>query len=337
MRIRDRWLLYVQVACLLGTGLICRPSAPAAGGADEEQVYTALLTRETEDALEKRLQFLKKSQNADGTWGASGTYVIASTSLAVIAFMMKGYFPDEKPYGEVLTKGVDALLRESRGSGYMGRVMYEHGLATLALSELWGHTSRDDQVRSALKRAVKIIIGSQSDVGGWRYQPSPAAGADVSVTAMQTVALASAREAGIMVPDKVIDRAILYVEMCANEVDGGFSYTPGGLSAPPRSAAAVVSLMMCGRHDTDVVKRGLQYVLSHPSRLGGRHGHYGCYYAAIASYKSSPQDFRKWYVPVRQMICKSPVEDYGGQLTWQVAMEAVVLAMPYGFVPAYQR
>jgi hypothetical protein len=301
-------------------------------------VYAELLTRRAEEALEARLRFLQKTQNADGTWGGDGSYKIASTAFALIAFMAKGYFPDEGPYGEVLTKGVDALLREGRPSdGYMGRVMYEHGLATLALSELWGHTGRDEQVRSALKLAVKVIIGSQGEVGAWRYQPTPRGGGDVSVTAMMTVALASAREAGILVPDKVIDRAIQYVEMCSNEVDGGFSYTGVGPSAPERSAAAVVSLMMCGRHDTEIVQRGLRYVLSRPFRLGGRHGHYGCYYGAIASYKSSPEDFARWYVPVRNLIGTSPITDSGGQRTWEVAVEAIVLAMPCGFVPAYQR
>jgi hypothetical protein len=220
----------------------------------------------------------------------------------------------------------------------MGRTMYEHGLATLALSELWGHTSRDEQVRAALKRAVGIIIGSQSKIGGWRYLPTPSSGADVSVTAMTTVALASAREAGIMVPDRVIDQAILYVEICANEVDGGFSYTTaGGGSGPARSAAAVVSLMMCGRHDADMVKHGVGYVLSNQFYLGGRHGHYGCYYGAIASYKFSTQAFKKWYLPVRDMICKAPIDASGDQPPWQTAMEAIALAMPYGFVPAYQR
>jgi hypothetical protein len=310
-------------------------SAPADA---EDGAYAELLTRRAEEALEARLRFLQKTQNADGTWGGEGSYKIASTAFALIAFMAKGYFPDEGPYGEVLSKGVGALLREGRPSdGYMGRVMYEHGLATLALSELWGHTDRDEQVRSALKLAVKVILGSQGEVGAWRYQPTPRGGGDVSVTAMMTVALASAREAGILVPDKVMDRAIHYVEMCSNEVDGGFSYTGVGPSAPERSAAAVVSLMMCGRHDTEVVQRGLRYVLSRPFRLGGRHGHYGCYYGAIAGYKSSPQDFARWYVPVRDLICASPITDHGGQRTWEVGVEAIVLAMPYGFVPAYQR
>jgi hypothetical protein len=332
--------LYVQAACLVAAALLCRPSAPAAAGrGDGEQVSDALLTRRAEEALDKRLRFLAKTQNADGTWGVQGSYRIASTSFASIAFMVKGCFPGEKPYGEVLSKAVDALLRESRASqGYMGRTMYEHGLATLALSELWGHTGRDEQVRAALKQAVKIIIGSQSEVGGWRYQPTPRAGADVSVTVMITVALASAREAGIMVPDRVIDRAILYVDLCANEVDGGFSYKPGGgVSGPERSAAAIVSLMMCGRHDTEVVQRGRRYVLSKTFRLGGRHGHYGCYYGAIASYKSSARAFARWYPPVRNMICGSPIRDHGGQRSWEVAIEAIVLGMPYGFVPAYQR
>ena len=88
--------------------------------------------------------------------------------------------------------------------------MYEHGLATLALSEVWG-MSDNAKLRDSLKRAVQIILRSQNREGGWRYHPRPE-DADLSVTVMQIVALASAREAGIYVPDETIEKALSFVK-----------------------------------------------------------------------------------------------------------------------------
>jgi hypothetical protein len=74
--------------------------------------------------------------------------------------------------------------------------------------------------------------------------------------------------------------------------------------------------------------------------LGGKEGNYVCYYGAVATYKYSLDDFRRWYPAVRDMICAHTVGKVmpgeGGD-AYNVATEAIVLAMPYGFVPAYQR
>ena len=71
-------------------------------------------------------------RNEDGSWGDK--YKAAETSLALMAFMVKGYMPEQPPYGGAMSKGVDFLLKAAReGGGYMGDSMYEHGLATLAL------------------------------------------------------------------------------------------------------------------------------------------------------------------------------------------------------------
>ena len=122
--------------------------------------------------------------------------------------------------------------------------MYEHGLATLALSEVWGMSSRKG-IRDTLKQAVEIILSSQNSRGGWRYQPQPI-DADISVTVMQIVALASAKEAGIHVPDHVIGKAKKYIKSLQVKGSGGFGYTGPHQPGFARTAAGVMSLLMCG-------------------------------------------------------------------------------------------
>ena len=117
--------------------------------------------------------------------------------------------------------------------------MYGHGFATLFLAEVYG-MSPDPLVREKLSNAVKLILSTQNDEGGWRYEPKRQ-DADISVTVCQIMALRAARNAGMFVPNKTIDRCTDYVKRSQN-ADGGFMYqlTQPGVSQFPRSAAAVV-------------------------------------------------------------------------------------------------
>ena len=55
-----------------------------------------------------------------------------------------------------------------------------------------------DSFNHAIVRACRLIVNTQNDEGGWRYNPVPY-DADVSVTICQVMALRSARNAGIEV------------------------------------------------------------------------------------------------------------------------------------------
>ncbi len=71
-------------------------------------------------------------------------------------------------------------------------------------------------------KAVRLIVDTQNDEGGWRYQPERRE-ADISVTICQVMALRAARNAGVYVSNETIDRCTAYVKQCQNS-DGGFAY-----------------------------------------------------------------------------------------------------------------
>ncbi len=313
-----------------------RSGAPM-GAPDENE----LIDRRTEDAIDLGLDSLVATQAADGHWKRSNS--VGVTSLVLIGYMINGYFPGERPYGETMEKGLDYLLRESKSGmqGYMGTNMYSHGLATLALSELWGMTDRDDEIRDAIKAGVDVILKAQDRSGGWRYNPEPS-GADVSVTAMQLVALNSAKQAGILVPDETINRAIRYVQMCRDAATGGFYYMAGrGTPGFARSAAAVVSLQMCGRHESEEVVDGIKYLHDNSQAISGRMAHwdYGQYYAAIGMSMSSEEDFAKWYPKIQRVMIEKHIRNGKWQQnnSYATAMAMIVLGLPKSYVPAYQR
>jgi uncharacterized protein YfaS (alpha-2-macroglobulin family) len=87
--------------------------------------------------------------------------------------------------------------------------MYGHGVASIALAEVYGQT-KDPRVRPKLEQVIRTIIESQNAEGGWRYNPRPN-DADISVTVLQVVALRAAKNAGLDIPQVTIDRAVKYV------------------------------------------------------------------------------------------------------------------------------
>ncbi len=333
-----------RAALLLALAVLCAPLARAASTA---RVGVAELSPQAENAIDKGLRYLAKTQNQDGSWGSR--YPAAMTGLSMMAFMLKGYFPERGQYAKTMDRALAWLLKRGKeGGGYLGGTnqgMYEHALATLALAEVWGMTNKEE-VRDILKRAVAIILRSQHDSGGWRYQPQPI-DADISVTVMQIVALASAAEAGILVPAQTIRKATEYVKKCQNPLSGGFGYQPGGRDPSlSSSAAGLLSLLMCGERETKEAKRGIQYLRSLPKEEFNqtKFYHYGHYYAVQAMYQAGEDHYQHWYPQIRDALLKKQRDDGswlgdGGESdpAYGTSMSILILGVPYRFLPIYQR
>ena len=149
-----------------------------------------------------------------------------------------------------------------------------------------------------LERAIRLIIDTQNEEGGWRYQPVRD-DADLSVTICQINALRAARNAGLFVPKETVEACIDYVKQAQNP-DGGFRYMlRGGSSAFPRSAAGIVALYSAAVYDDDAVDDGIAYLKQHrpDDRFLRRlpHYFYGHYYAAQAMWIRGGDDWNGWY------------------------------------------
>lgn len=295
-----------------------------------------LLTPQTKKAIDRGIRNLVLIQNSDGSWGEK--YKVGVTSLGLMAFMANGYIPGKPPYGGKLNNAIDFLVKSSRvKDGYMGVSMYEHALATLALSEAWGMSNRQE-IRKALKRAVKVILGAQSPVGGWRYQPLPI-DADISATVMQIVALASAKETGIYVPSQVINKAVNYVKSLYYKPSGGFGYQEPLKPKFGRTAAGIMSLMLCGEQDSDMVKKGLKYLVK--EQQDPVHHFYGHYYAVQVMFHAGEKHFRQWYPHVRDSLISSQRRNGSWpkqqDRAYSTAMAIIILSVPNQYLPIFQR
>ena len=268
-----------------------------------------------------------------------------------MAMMSSGSTPGRGKYGRNIRLIIDYLLNHASDDGFIiargyesHGPMYGHGFATLFLAEVYGMSPRTD-VRTALSRAVRLIIDTQNHEGGWRYFPQRSE-ADLSVTIAQVMALRAARNAGISVPNETIEATVDYVKQSQNP-DGGFMYMlqSGGPSAFPRSAAGVVALYSAGVYEGDEITKGLAYLNDNmPGGNAGdfdRYYFYGQYYAAQAMWHAGGDHWRNYYPSARDTIVARQRANGSWQDTicseYGTAMACIVLQMPNNYLPIFQR
>src|SRR5262249_38117718 len=146
--------------------------------------------------------------------------------------------------------------------------------------------------------------------GGWRYDPESAV-ADASVTACQIMALRAARNAGLAVPKKTVDRCVAYLRSL-QQFEGGFRYMANHARTTfALTAACVVSLNCAGVYRDAAVEAGLRYLLRHrpgAQRPDSQWGHYyyGHYYAAQAMWTAGGKYWADWYPLIREELLRHP-------------------------------
>ena len=324
-----------------------------ASGVRAQQTPDVTVDEKTEQVLRGSLRWLAQKQLPSGAWTEHGSsHQAAFTAYALMGFMACGNLPNEGEFGKNVARGAQFLLECVRPDGYVAAAtgesnMYGHGVACIALGELYGQT-RDPAMRPKFERAIKLIVASQNSQGGWRYAPRPA-DADVSVTVLQVVALRGAKNGGIDVPQKTIDNAVAYVKTCYDPPTGGFTYQPHNRQPGfARTAAAIYSLQVCGLYDDKTVLAGSKFLFDHGS---DREWYtYGNFYAAPAQYMIGGDTWRKWYAQTKQLLLPR-VRQNGDLAYWDpidggrggtgpvyaTSVYTLILAMPYHYIPLYQR
>ena len=184
----------------------------------QEKIRVAELSPQTEKAIECGLAYLIKTQNDDGSWDKNNQ--VAITSLALMAFMVKGEFPEEGANGKTLSRAL--RLSHQAGPAQQGLSWQQHVRTRFgnvsALRGLGRNFTRTRGSRWA-SQGRRSGAATQSDPG-WRLGDDPDRDLgyqDMSITVMQIVALASAKEAGILVPDATMKKAVHYVKSCQGE------------------------------------------------------------------------------------------------------------------------
>jgi len=345
--------LFFQALALCGAADV----AESAAGIQKDNVK---VDAKTEEIIKGALRWLAARQTPNGSWGTQGeeaSHRVAMTGYALMAFMAAGQLPGEGEHGKTVTAAMQYLLDQIQPDGIIGKredgqYMYGHGIATIALAELFGQT-RSPAIQPKLERIVRVIVGSQNNDGGWRYRPI-IRDADISVTVLQVVALRAAKNAGLDVPQKTIDNAVKYVKRCHDPKTGGFSYQPGTGPGFARTAAAIYSLQVCGLYDDPLVRKGSDYLMRGMEKKNEHKEWftYGHFYAAPAHYMIGGEAWEKWYNSIKSILLEDViVEKQTGLAHWEprrdrgrevgpvfcTAVYTAILSIPYHYLPLYQR
>jgi len=324
-------------------------SPPATPHADTDSV---VVDDKTEAIIKGALKYLASQQRPGGFWndyGEAGQHPVALTGYAMVAFMATGNLPGEGEYGRAMTLGTKYLVDHIGSDGYIstqGTNMYDHGIATIVLAEIYGQT-RDARLRPGLEKAVQLIISCQNNAGGWRYAPH-SADADMSVSVLQIVALRAAKNSGIDVPQQTMDQAVGFIRTCYDKPSGGFTYQPNNHQPGfARTAAGVYCLQVCGYYDDPMVASGSKYLQKYGSQHQQQFYTYGDFYAAPAQYMIGGETWQRWYAGQRDLLVPlarhdgdmvhwDPLDGHYGAL-YATSVYTTILAMPYHYLPLYQR
>jgi hypothetical protein len=309
-------------------------------------------------AVKRALDFLAKQQSKDGSFstggrGWGGGHRAAMTGLAGLALLSGGHVPGRGKHATVVKKAAEFLLRlQDREGCYAdagGRSMHGHGYALHFMAECYGMSNERSfgkRLRKSVQRGVRLTARCQSPEGGWIYQPV-ASGHEGSVAITQVQAIWAARQAGINVPQKTIDKGVNYMKksQCS---DGGIAYRLGmRRSTPALSVAGVMIFCGFGKRESRESRRAIDYMRKRMSTYvnGGAsgHRHYTDLYFGQALYQAGDPEWSKNFPKLRDRIIKGQQSDgslgtgTGYGKVFSTSCHVLVLAIPYQYLPTFQR
>ena len=212
-----------------------------------------------------------------------------------------------RPYAKNIRKAVDYLLGKSRRTASSAIRSRTTAIPTATASrcsssrKCWARRktkSAAHELVEKLEKACDFSGKAQTPSGGWGYVSAKDGNNfdEGSTTITQVQGLRGCRNAGIVVPAEVIDRAKEYIYDCKNP-DGGISYSSRnrGSSRPAITAAALATLYNAGVYDSKHVpemlefcKKNLQNLSEGPNSFG--HWHYTYLYYSQVMYRQGKKN-----------------------------------------------
>ena len=318
-----------RISCVLAVLLVANATSSRPIFAQGEWEITPAGER----ALERGLEWLAANQGPKGNWESNDLGLVA---MGALPFLAAGHAPGRGKYGDTIQRALDYVLNHAKPSGLLNqataqRDMYNHGLSTFVLGQTYGATTSTDQrLNRTLERALKLIVDTQAEDGGWGYQARRATtGHDLSLAVMQAKALRSAMDSGLDVPPEVIELAIRSVRAHYSPADsrrtasetqqkaqpGYFTYGRSGRSeSVAMMAAGVVCLQEFGQYDDWRIGKNMDMIRKHVERLpkkpGRRNGSmpfdaYTLYYVGQAVYQVGGDSWRDTYPMLRDYLIAS--------------------------------
>ena len=299
-----------------------------------------VIPAQVEAMYTKGLRYLSNAQDGEGGWGGGSGARPGVVGLCIMAFLAHGEDPNHGPHAQKIRKALGFLISKQNSEGYMGPQMYDHGFATLALAECYGMVD-DKRIAPALKKAVALIVKAQkvNTRGGWRYTPETTH-ADTTVSGCQLVALLAARNAGIPVDDKVIDKGLAYMKSCRSS-NGSYGYTSKSSGRLTLTAIGSLSFSLAKRKDETGFAKSTEYLKKNIRSQDGTYPFYFRYYMSQALFQADEELWQAWNKDNIRLLSAIQLPDgsWAGNHgnAFSTAGALLSLALNYRFLPIYEK
>ena len=363
-------------------------------------VLTSQEWQQVDQSVDRAFKWLLTQQRPNGSFDTQPNKPLGQpgvTSLCVLSFLAHGHVPNEGRYGKQLRRAIDYIVSCQQPNGLLVLVgpstklgprgttslpkavgvstAYNHAIASLTLSEVYGMTSVEHatELKPIIETSLETTLLMQRwpkdrkiDKGGWRYvQSYSEVNSDLSLTGWYLMALRSAKNAGFEIPQEPVDDAIGYVRRCFNPKSGVFEYTinEGDKRSRGMAGAGVLALAHAGLHGTPEAQRSGDWILKNnfdpynqvikfagndaKGRYQDRY-HYGVFFCSQAMYQLGGRHWKAFFPGACKTLLANQGRDGGWEAestgtdkafgrTYATALVLLALGSPNQLLPVFQR
>ncbi len=289
-------------------------------------------TEACEEAVVKGLQWLKKTQNSDGSW--SDKHKIAMTSLALLCYMAHCETAGSPEFGGAVLKGMTYLIDiAKKNKGKMGtdfksnHWVYEHAIAVYALSECYSLCVNSfgeniPELKKAVIMSGTFLVENQNDSGGWAYLYVTSGGhVDTSVTGWNVQALKALEVTGLGVKGIASSsrKALSYFDDMQNQ-DGAVGYETanafaGGRDGTTLTAVGALCYQMWGKGSVSFTRKACKFIDENIKFKWNspKSDIYGQYYAAQAMLNYGGDYWKRYNAKFRDEV----LNNQNGDGSWK--------------------
>ncbi|QTN33828.1 terpene cyclase/mutase family protein [Akkermansiaceae bacterium] len=314
-------------------------------------------TIEGEEAVVKSLQWLKATQNPDGSW--TGDHPVAMTGFALLVYLGHCETPLSEEYGETVLRGITYLV--NKGLEKDGRLtekdldsiqwVYDHGIATYALAESYTFCKalnvKIPELDTVTKKAGDIIMQGQGNSGGWVYKFESTESGDNSVGFWQIQALKACKHTGLWTDSKfrpAIRNALAWLGKVQGK-DGAIGYRANPAQSPGLTGGGVLAFQMWDEGRSREARDGIKWIAENAKFGWGDESAnlYYHYYHAQAMINHGGKQWEGYNNMFRDKLIKAQNPDgswtQGGikhgpiNVHMSTCMAALMLEVYYRFLP----